>query len=240
MVFPVAAGVLGALLMYFFLVPVSDGRPLREVFQAMTTFNLIGVFLLFLANIAVFYRVLGATTWAAAEFHRGGNPGVLEAFRHPTGKQARLFWLLFIIGLFSRGPLFFIPWLAGFAFAPAFPVAALENLGIIKAIQRGDALNKGHQGRIALLYILSIVPLVAGIFALIRLVFFLQGFFGNAWFLRPVFPVGFWTILLIPQFYMVALTMNYFDMLGRRGEWPSKPELSTPIRPRCTWWDSQM
>jgi hypothetical protein len=62
----------------------------------------------------------------------------------------------------------------------------------------------------------------------------LQGFFGKAWFLRPVFPVGFWIILLIPQFYMVALTVNYFDMRVRRGEWPSRPELSAPIRAEST------
>jgi len=215
--FPIGALILGAAIMYL-LLPASSGRPLREVMTSATTFDLLVVVFLFLATIAVLYRVLGATTWATAELHNGENPWVWEAFRHVTGKQGRLLWLLFVIGLFSRGPLFFIPLLAGFAFAPAFPVAALENLGIIKAIQRGDALNKGHQGRIALLYILSIVPGVAGIFALISLVFFLQNSFGNAWFLRPVFPLGFWIILLIPQFYMVALTLNYFDMRVRKGE----------------------
>lgn len=230
MLIPVAALVLGALLVSFFLVPVSDGMPLREVWQATPTLDKFGVVLLFLASIALFYRVLGATTWATAEFHKGGNPGVSEAFRHPTGRQARLFWLLFFITLFSWGPLFFIPLLAGFAFAPAFPVAALENLGVIKAIQRGDALNKGHQGRIALLYVLSILPVLLGIFALISLVLFLQNTFGNRWFLRPLFPLGFLIVLLIPQFYMVALTLNYFDMRARRGEWPSRRELSVPVR----------
>jgi hypothetical protein len=218
--FPIGALILGGAIMYL-LLPDSPSRPLREVMTSATTFDLLVVVFLFLAAIAVLYRVLGATTWAAAEFHKGGNPGVWEAFRHVAGKQARLLWLLFVIGLFSRGPLFFIPLLAGFAVAPALPVAALENLGVIKAIQRGDALSKGHQRRIALLYILSIVPVVAGVPALIILIIFLQDSIGNVWFLRPVFPLGFWIILLIPQFYMVALTLNYFDMRVRKGEWPA-------------------
>ncbi len=129
--------------------------------------------------------------------------------------QKRLFWLLNLVSLFGRGPGVVLPLIAGFGFAPAFPVAKLENLGVIKAIRRGDALSKGKHGRIALLYALFLVLAVAGVVGLIAGLIALQDSFGKAWFLRPVFPLGMWAILLVPQFYMVGLTVNYFDMRSR-------------------------
>ena len=153
--------------------------------------------------------------WAAGEFHAGRDVQLWEAICHFSGKQARLFWVLNLISLFGRGPGVVLPLVAGFGFAPAFPVAKLENLGVFKAIQRGDALSKGRHGRIALLYVSFLILAAAGVFGLIYGLAALQSSFGQAWFLRPVFPLGMWVILLFPQFYMVALTVNYFDMRGR-------------------------
>lgn len=216
--FPIAAGVLGGTVIYF-LLPVPAGMPLREEFLRMSDLAKFVISLLFLANLAVFYHVLGAAMWAAGESYAGRDFGLWEAVRNFRGKHARLFWLFLIIGMLSaRGPLVVIPLAVGFALAPAIPVAKLENLGVFKAIQRGDALNKGRQGRVALFYILHVVLFLAGLFGLFQLLIFLQDSFGNFWFLRPVAPLGFWILLLIPELYMVVLTLNYLDARSSKRE----------------------
>lgn len=212
---PIAALVLGSAVLFFMLFPEPEGVPLREVFDGMSTLSKTAVSLLFLGNLAVIYHVLGASMWAAGEFLAGREVRLWQAICHFGGKHARLFWVLNLISLFGRGPGVVLPLIAGFGFAPAFPVAKLENLGVIKAIRRGDALSKGKHGRIALLYALFLVLAVAGVVGLIAGLVVLRDSFGKAWFLRPVFPLGMWVILLVPQFYMVALTVNYFDMRSR-------------------------
>ena len=65
-----------------------------------------------------------------------------------------------------------------------------------------------------------------GVFAFIAVVIRLQDLFGKAWYARPFPLLGFWLLLLVPQWYMVALTLNYFDQRLRRGE----PSPATPAQ----------
>ncbi len=99
--------------------------------------------------------------------------------------------------------------------APGFPVAILENMAAFAAIKRGDALAKGGHGRIALLVAMWLGLVIAGVFGWVSFLVMLQERFGRPWFLRPVPALGFWIILLIPQWYMIALTLNYLEQRGR-------------------------
>ena len=212
---PIAALVLGSAVLIFVILPEPQGVSLKEIVAHMSSLSLLAVSLGFLANLAVVYHALGASIWAAGEFHAGRDVWLWDAICHFGGKHARLFWLLFLMGLLGRGAGAILSLLAGFGFAPAFPVAKLENLGVIKAIQRGDALSKGKHGRIALLYFSFVVLEVAEVYGQIYGLAALHVSFGNPWFLRSIFPLGMWVSLLVPQFYMIALTVNYFDMRKR-------------------------
>ena len=52
----------------------------------------------------------------------------------------------------------------------------------------------------------------------------LQDRFGHALFLRLLSFLGFWIIFLIPQLYVIALTLNFLDQRGREVE----PGAATP------------
>jgi hypothetical protein len=67
-------------------------------------------------------------------------------------------------------------------------------------------------------FFLYLTLVVAAVFAFIYAVILVQDLGGNAWYTRPFPLVGFWGILLIPQWYMVVLTVNYFDQRMRKGE----------------------
>jgi hypothetical protein len=218
---PMLAQLVAVLLMAFFIVPMRPGQSLREVWLAMDEWRKFAVSVLFLATFAVIYRALAASVFAAAEIHSGRGVSVLQALGHVRRKQLRLFWLILLVGFVAvpAGPL--APLIAlAFAFfcAPAFPVAILENLGAIKALQRGGELAKGGQGRLALVFLLYLALVVAGVIAFIATLVRLRDLFGNPWYVRPIPFLGFWIILLIPQWYMVALTLNYFDQRLRKGE----------------------
>lgn len=177
---------------------------------------MIGMLLALLAAAAVSIRILGATTRVAAELHMGRDLRVWEALRRAAGKQARLLWLLFITGLF-RGRLVFVPLFAVFFFSPALPVAALENLGVIKALQRGRALSKRHQEQIGLLMFLT----GAAVFVVTSVAFRLldlQYVDRNLWLAFPLPVLTGWFFLLIGQFYMITLTLHYLYMRARQDE----------------------
>jgi hypothetical protein len=97
-------------------------------------------------------------------------------------------------------------------------VAILENMTAFAAIKRGDALAKGGHGRIALLVATWLGLAIAGVYGWVSFLMMLEERFGRPWFLRPVPLLGFWLILLIPQWYMIVLTLNYFEQRGREGE----------------------
>lgn len=212
--FPVCTLVLGSAVLLL-LFPEPQGVPLQEAFEHSSTLNEISVVLVFLGSVALLYHVFGVTMWAAGEFLASRDVGMWQAIRHFGGKQARLFWALFLAGLLTRSTSGILPLVVGYGFGLGFPVAAFENLGAIDAIQRGDSLNKGKRGRYVLLYVSSSALVASGVYGLVHGLGALQDFFGGAWFLRPVFSLGLWLILLIPQFYLVTLTVNYFDMRSR-------------------------
>jgi hypothetical protein len=108
--------------------------------------------------------------------------------------------------------------LLAFGTAPAFPVAILENMTAFAAIRRGGALTKGGHGRIALLVAMWLGLAIAAVIGWVSFLATLEERFGQPWFLRPVPLLGFWLILLIPQCYMIALTLNYLEQRRRERE----------------------
>ncbi len=113
---------------------------------------------------------------------------------------------------------------------PALPVAALENLGVVSALRRSTALSKGGWDRIAVLLALYITLAVGSVFGLFGLLFAIpQQLFAHALVRIPVFALTLLIILLIPQFYIIALTLNYFDQRVRKGEPYAAPSTSESI-----------
>jgi len=139
------------------------------------------------------------------------------------GREARL-QLSAVSIVFSVGPLIAASLALGLACAPAIPVAALEDLGAFRSFRRSAALTKDGYGRIALLYLSYFGLLVAWAVAFYALISALdrtsaQGALSRM-LVRLCSLVSFWTLLLVPQLYMVALTRNYFDQRARSRELP--------------------
>ena len=215
---PIAAIMLMALIVNYMIAPHPEGTPLREVWLGMGVLQRVGVFVLFLGTFAMEYRALAASAFATQEIRSGRSVGILQAIKSVRRKQLRLFWMVMLASMFT-GPLGLIVFpLLAFATAPGFPVAILENMTAFAVIKRGDALAKGSHGRIALLVTMWLGLGIAGVFGLVSFLAMLQERFGRPWFLRPVPVLGLWLIFLIPQWYMIALTLNYLDQCKREGE----------------------
>jgi hypothetical protein len=215
---PIAALLLMALIVNYVIAPHPEGTSLREVWLSMGFPQKLAVFAAFLASFAMQYRALAASVFATQEIRNGRGVGFLQAIGAVRRKQLRLFWMVMLAGILT-GPLGLIVFpLLAFGFAPAFPVAILENMTAFAAIKRGDALTKGGHGRIALLVAMWLGLSLAAVFGWVRLLVMLEEHFGRPWFLRPVPPLGFCLILLIPQWYMIALTLNYLEQRSREGE----------------------
>lgn len=219
---PILAQVVVVIFTGLLVLPLGPGETLRDVWLAMEGWRKLAIAVLFLGMLAVIYRALAASAFAAAEIHCGRSVSVWEALRHVRRKQLRLFWLLLLASILTAPARQLAPFIVlafGFFCAPAFPVAILEDRKAIKALERGGQLAKGGQGRLALLYLLYVGLVVGGVFAFINVAMRLQYVIGSAWYARPLpMLLGLWLILLIPQWYMVALTLNYFDQRQRQGE----------------------
>jgi hypothetical protein len=215
---PIAAILLMALIVTYVIAPHPAGASLREIWLGMSVLQEVGVVVLFLGTFAVQFRVLAASVFVTQEIRGGRNVGILPALRSVRRRQLRLFWIVMLVSMLT-GPLGLIlfPFLA-FGAAPGFPVAILENMTAFAAIKRGDALAKGGHGRIALLVAMWLGLVIAGAVGLVSLLTILQELFGQPWFLRPVQLLGFWLVLLIPQGYMIALTLNYLDQRRRQDD----------------------
>jgi hypothetical protein len=215
---PIAALLLMALIMNYVILPHPEDTPLVEVWRGTSFLQKVAMFVLFLASLAMQYRALAASVFATQEIRSGRSVGVLQAIGAVRRKQLRLFWLVTLASILT-GPLGLIvgPLLA-FVTAPAFPVAILENRTAFAAIKRGDALAKGGHGRVALLVAMWLGLAIAAVIGWISFLMILEERFGRPWVLRPVPLLGFWLILLIPQWYMIALTLNYLEQRGREGE----------------------
>jgi hypothetical protein len=215
---PIAALALMTILVAYVVAPHPEETPLREVLLGMGLPQKVAVFVLFLGSFAVQYRALAASVFATQEIRSGRSVGILQAIRSVRRKQLRLFWMVMLASMLT-GPLGLIVFpLLAFGVAPGFPVAILENKTAFAAIKRGDALAKGGHGRIALLVALWLGLGIAGVYAWVSSIVMLQERFGRSWILRPVPILGFWLLLLIPEAYMIALTLNYLEQRGRGGE----------------------
>jgi hypothetical protein len=215
---PIATLGFFALIVNYLIAPHPAGTPIREVWLGMGFLQKLAVFIAFLGTFAMQYRALAASSFATREIRSGRTVGILQAFGSVRRKQLRLFWMVTLASMLT-GPLGLVvgPILA-FATASAFPVAILENLSVFAAIKRGNTLAKGGQGRIALLVALWLGLGVAALLGWASVLVMLTEQFGRPWFLRPVPILGLWLILLIPQLYMIALTLNYLDQCEREGE----------------------
>jgi hypothetical protein len=215
---PIATLLLMALIMNYVIAPHPENTPLRAVWLGMGSLQKVAVLLLFLGSLAMHYRALAASVFATQEIRSERSVGVLRAIATVRRKQLRLFWMVMLATILT-GPLGLIigPLLA-FGTAPAFPVAILENMTAFAAIKRGDALAKGGHGRIALLVAMCLGLAIAAVYGWVSILIMLEERFGRPWFLRPVPILGFWLVLLIPQGYMIALTLNYLEQRGRERE----------------------
>lgn len=220
---PIATLLLLALIVNYMIAPHPEGTSLREVWLGMGFLQKVAVFVAFLGSFAMQYRALAASVFATQEIRSGRSVGVLRAIGSVRRKQLRLFWIVMLVSLLT-GPLGMIVFpILAFAAAPGFPVAILENKSAFAAIKCGDALSKGRQGRIAFLVVLWLGLAIAAVFTWVWFLAMLEERFGRPWFLRPIPALGFWSILLIPQAYMIALTLNYLEQRGREGETPPQP-----------------
>lgn len=208
---PIAALAILSVIVVYVIVPHPQDMPLREVFQKMSFLEKLSVFAVFLGSFAMQYRALAASCFATQEIWSGRDVGVFQAIRSVRRKQLRLFWIVMLVSVFT-GPLGLVafPFFSFYA-APGFPVAILENTPAFAAIKRGDALGKGGKGALALLVVLWLVLGIAAAIGLVSFLTILEEHFGRPWFLRPVPALGFWVIMLIPQLYIIALTLNFLE-----------------------------
>src|SRR5713226_7321141 len=166
----ILAQLVAVLLMVFFVAPMRPGQSLQEHWLAMDEWHKAAIAVLMFAIFAVLYRALAASVFAAAEIRSGRTVSVLQALGYVRRKHLRLFWLILLVSVLAAptGPLApVIAFAFGFFCAPAFPVAILENLGAIKALQRGSQVARDGQARLALLFFLYLALAVAGVFAFI-------------------------------------------------------------------------
>ena len=208
---PIAAlGILSVIVVYV-ISPHAQVMPLREVYEKMGILQKLSVVVVFLASFGMQYHALAASAFATQVIWQGRSVSMWQAIRSVRRKQLRLFWMVMLVCMIT-GPLGLVafPFLA-FATAPGFPVAILENRPALAAIKRGNSLGKGRQGRIAVLVALWLGLGGAAVVGLVSILSLIETLYGRPWFLRPLPLVGLWFIMLIPQLYMIALTLNYLD-----------------------------
>lgn len=231
---PILAMLVTTILMFLLIVPAESELTLREMWLSMETWRKVLVSLLMLATFSATYRALAATVFATAEIHRGRRTTAWQAFAQVRRRNLRLFWLILLVGFLTAaaGPVAPVLSLAfGFFCAPAFPAAILENLGVIKALERGSQLGKSGQARLLGIFLLYGVLAFAAAFGFVALIMQLQSLFRIAWYARSVFFLALWCVLLVPQLYMITLTLNYFDQRLRKGELTEAP---TPPAPQLS------
>jgi hypothetical protein len=167
-----------------------------------------------LAMFAAHFRALAASVFAVQEIWSGRSVGFLSALRSVRRPQLRLFWIIVLLCVLP-GPLGWLlfPFLAYFV-APGLPVAILESQKASAALKRGKALVRGRRGRIALLVILSLSLSVVGIVGAIWVGEIVKDEFGIIC-QRTLLFLSYWIVSLVPQWCMVALTLNFLDARGR-------------------------
>jgi hypothetical protein len=215
---PIVALLIVSVFTVYVVVPShADGEPLRQTWLSITPAKKIVFALVFLMSIAAFFRALAASAFAAEEILQRREIGTLKAFRSVHRPQLRLFWLLMVLSVFS-GPLSLLtfPILLFFA-APALPVAVLESQKAMAALKRGDWLSKGRRGRISLVVLIWVVGVFVAAYGVLVVGSRMQDAYGRAWFMKVIPLLMYWIVFLIPQWAMVALTVNYWDLRRREG-----------------------
>ena len=209
----IAAMLLMAMIVNYVIAPHPVGLPLKEVWQAMSSLQILAVFVLFLMTLAVQYRAIAASTFATQEIWNGRTVHFWQAVRSVRRKQLRLFWMV-LFASFLTGPLGLIvgPILI-FATAPGLPVAILEGKTAFASVKRGNTVFRHDQGKVATLVILGLGIVIAAVFGWIRLLMLLGDQFGEPLplYFRLVPSLGFWLILLVPQLCIIALTLIYLE-----------------------------
>jgi hypothetical protein len=209
-----------AMIMNYVGAPHPAEVMLKDVWQGIGFLQKFAVFVLFLMTLAVQYRALAASAFATQEIWNGRSVHFWQALRSVRRKQLRLFWMV-LLGSLVTGPLGLIvgPILI-FATAPGFPVAILEGKAAFAAIKRGDALLKHDHGKIAALVILWLGTAIAAVIVWVRFLMLLEDQFGQPlpWYLKIVPSMGFWLILMIPQLYIIGLTLLFLERRKREIE----------------------
>jgi len=202
-----------AMIVNYVVAPHPPEVMLKEVWQGMNFLQKLVVVVLFNLILAVQYRALAASAFVTQEVWNGRSVHFWEAIRSVSRKQLRLFWMVLLASVFT-GPLGLIvgPILI-FATAAGFPSAILEGKTGFAAVKRGNALLKHDRGKIAVLVILWLGIGIAAVIAWVRFLMLLGDQFGEPfpWYLRPVPAMGFWLILLLPQLYLIALTLLFLE-----------------------------
>ncbi len=208
---PLPSAFLLSIPIVFLLIASGPGTSLREAYQQASPLSKAGIVLLALVWNGVMIRACSATIIAASEFHLGNSIKALEAFVRVKRKPLRLFWLMFIVGIMSVGPLAIVAIPVSIAWLPAIPIAVLENLGVGKALERSSLLTKGGRGRVILLALVYAVLVIAALFGLIVFLSVTHPWAEAQWVRTMIGLFSFWVVLLVPQCLMIALTLNYFD-----------------------------
>jgi hypothetical protein len=206
------AMVLALMRLFTIYYPGADLPHLWRAFGVSQKLGITGVFLL---SMALYFRAMAASMLATSEFADGRTLGALPAFLRVGWKPTRLMWLAF--AGFILGPLApLILLAAGFLLGSALPAAAVENLGVVQAVKRGEKLGSGNQARIATIYAtfwaVLVLAAAAGITALIH--FVPTGAAWPALLGRGIFLVILSTVL---QWYLITLTLNYQQQRAKIG-----------------------
>jgi hypothetical protein len=219
-----------AMVVNYVIAPHPAGVSLREVWQSMGLSQKLAVFVLFLITLNMQYCSLAASVFATQEIWSRRSVRFWQALKAVRRKQLRLFWMVLLASMVT-GPLgVLVGPILLFALAPGFPVAILEGKAAIAAVKRGDTLMKQDQKKIAILVTLWLGIGFAAIVGWVRCLAFLQDQFGQPLpaYLRPIPAAGLWLILLIPQFYMIVLTLIYLER--RKAEIEGTPAMQTDAR----------
>lgn len=119
----------------------------------------------------------------------------------------------------AGGPLVIATVAANVFFVPAIPIALLKNLNVFQAVKRSLMLTKQGYGRIFLLFLLYVVLCAAAVFAWVYSMAAVQPLIKLVWLRSLTALLGFLIVLLIPQLFMIALTLNYYDQRFRKENW---------------------
>jgi len=196
---PPALAFLVSIPLMFLLIASEPGSDLREAYKQASPLRKAGIVPLAFAWNVVMVRACSASIFAASEFYLGRSVKVRQAFGRVRRKPLRLFWMQFILGILSAGPLAFVTIPIAIAYLPAIPIAVLENLGVREALNRSSLLTKGGYARVILLFLLDTVLVVTAVFGLFGFLSVTQPLVDSLWVRSVIGVVGLWFVMLVPQ-----------------------------------------